>query len=93
MGIFPERHVMKNCLNELMKKRGITTEGLAFQVGIAKNTISKLRNEDIDCRLSTILKLSAFFNVSISEFLGISKNQDFDLFISELKRLMRRYYK
>ena len=84
---------MKNCLNELMKKKGITTQGLAFRSGVAKNTISKLRNEDIDCRLSTIFKLSDFFNVSIAEFLGISKNQDFDLFIAELRKLVRRFYK
>ena len=92
-GNFPKKgYYMKNCLNELMKKKGITTEGLSLRCGVAKNTISKLRNDDVDCRISTILKLTDFFNVSISEFLGISEKCNFDFFLSELKRLIRRYY-
>lgn len=59
-----------NRLYDLMEERRLTTEMLSEQAGIGVNTISRLRNEDVDCKLSTVIKLSDYFGVTIEEFLN-----------------------
>ena len=80
-----------NRLNELMKKEGISNEELAFQTGVAKNTISRLRNEDVNCKVFTIKNLTDFFNVSFDYFLGfntqeIEIEQIIEIITAELRR-------
>ena len=77
-----------NKLNELMKKRGLTNEVLSGFTQVSVNVISKMRNEDINCTLSTICKLCDFFSVSIDEFLG--KKTEFQL--EEFVDYIRRYF-
>lgn len=82
-----------NRLNELMKERFLTNEELSFKSKIGVNTISKLRNEDFNCKIYTILRLSDFFNVSVDYFLGRnSKNFDIEKLIKIINYDIRRCY-
>lgn len=82
-----------NRLNELMKKEGISNEELAFQTDIAKNTISRLRNEDINCKIFTILKLTEHFNVSVDYFLGFNTQKiEIEQIIKIITAELRRCY-
>ena len=82
-----------NKLNDLMKENALTNEELSFKTDIAKNTISKLRNEDFNCKILTIKKLTDFFNVSFDYFLGYgSKNIDVEKIIQTIINEIRRYY-
>lgn len=59
-----------NKLYDLMKEQRLTAEMLSEQAGISVNTISRLRNEDVNCRLSTLIKLSNYFGITIEDFLN-----------------------
>lgn len=59
-----------NKLYDLMKEQGLTAAILSEQAGIGVNTISRLRNEDFNCKLSTVIKLSDYFGITIEDFLN-----------------------
>ena len=82
-----------NRLNELMQENSLTNEELSFQTDIAKNTISKLRNEDFNCKIFTIKKLTEFFNVSFDYFLGYgNQNANIEKLIKIITNEIRRCY-
>lgn len=82
-----------NRLNELMKERLLTNEELSFRTKIGVNTISKLRNENFNCKIYTILRLADYFNISIDYFLGRnSKNFDIEKLIKIINDDIRRCY-
>ena len=82
-----------NKLNDLMNESNITNEELSFKTGVALNTISKLRNQDVNCRILTIKRLSDYFNISIEFFLGYkTKNFDIEKFIKIITEEIRRCY-
>lgn len=82
-----------NRLNELMQENSLTNEELSFQTDIAKNTISKLRNEDFNCKIFTIKKLTEFFNVSFDYFLGYgNQNTNIEKLIKIITNEIRRCY-
>ena len=59
-----------NRLYELMKSYGVTSEELTELTGVSRNTISRLRNEDFNCKIDTLSRLAGFFRISIDEFLN-----------------------
>ena len=94
MGIFVhERGIfkMKNILNDLMKQQGIVTEKLSVDTGVSRNTISRLRNDDFDCKISTVTKLAIYFNISVDEFLGMPPTCGAKKAIHEICEVIRRY--
>lgn len=44
-------------IQEMRKKRGMTQEQLALKCGTSKTYISKIKNNAIDIRLSTLIRI------------------------------------
>ncbi len=59
---------MKNKLNNLIKKSGITQYQLAIFLNIDKNHLSKIKKGEIDISLDLIQKLSNLFCVPMDYF-------------------------
>ena len=65
-----------NRLYELMKSYGVTSEELTEFTGVSKNTISRLRNEDFNCKIETLSRLAGFFRISIDELLNRKEQEN-----------------
>lgn len=61
-----------NRIAELRKEKGLTLQQVADAIGVGNNTISRYENGKREPKLETWIKLSNFFNVSISYLQGIS---------------------
>ncbi len=58
---------MKNCLEELRKKSGITQEILAVRLEVSRQTIGSLESGRYNPSILLAFKRARFFNVTIEE--------------------------
>ncbi len=58
---------MKNRLEELRKKSGVTQEILADRLEVSRQTISSLESGRYNPSITLAFKLARFFNVTIEE--------------------------
>jgi putative transcriptional regulator len=58
---------MKNILEELRKKNGISQERLAAAMGVSRQTINALENGKYNPSIKLAFKLARFFGLSIEE--------------------------
>ena len=83
-------------LKELRKKKGLTLEELAKEIGVTKATISRWESGERGLKISQLQKLADYFNVSVGYLLGntdmprdIVKNynykQEINSFIKDLE--------
>lgn len=62
---------LKENLDLLMSEAGLNAEELSRRIGLPASTIKKIRNrEDANPTLSTLLPLSKYFSLSISQLVG-----------------------
>lgn len=61
------RSLMKNILEELRKKNGISQERLAAAMGVSRQTINALENGKYNPSIKLAFKLARFFGLSIEE--------------------------
>jgi transcriptional regulator with XRE-family HTH domain len=52
------------------KKKGITLEKLAYEVGISKGNLSEIERGMRDCRFSTIIAIAEGLEISVSALLS-----------------------
>ena len=64
--VFPER------LSALMKKRNVTQEGLAHELGVKRQTVSLYKNGQSKPDAEQLKNIAAFFDVSADWLLGLS---------------------
>lgn len=57
-------------LKELRKKKGLTLEELAKEIGVTKATISRWESGERGLKISQLQKLADYFNVSVGYLLG-----------------------
>ena len=58
-------------LYELRKEKNLTQSQLSEALSICKRTISYLEKGERECDFDTLIKISAFFEVSVDFLLGI----------------------
>lgn len=51
----------------LRKKNKLTLVELAYKLGLGKSTIANFENDQINCSLETLDKLSKIFNISLDD--------------------------
>lgn len=59
-------------LRELRKKRDLKQELLADEIGTSQQTVSRIENDKLSMSIETLIRLSAYFNVTTDYLLGIS---------------------
>lgn len=59
-------------LRELRKKRDLKQELLADEIGTSQQTVSRIENDKLSMSVETLIRLSAYFNVTTDYLLGIS---------------------
>ena len=83
-------------LTYLMKEKNINRTELAKQIGIAPSTVNSWYNRNCDnISLSTLIKLSGYFNISMEELINGNPAQsvvfdELEYTISELK-IIRKF--
>lgn len=68
-GNFADR--LQDLINE-KKKENITLQNIADETGILKGSLSKYQNNEVEIRISNLVKLAEYFDVSVDYLLGIS---------------------
>ena len=58
------------CAREARIRAGVTIKELSAHTGIAKNTISRFENGDVDIRISNLEILADALGLSIDEYIG-----------------------
>ena len=57
-------------LTELMKEKNVSQVKLAKHLKVGQQTISKYMNNKIEPRLDAVIKIAAFFEVTVDYLLG-----------------------
>lgn len=65
---------MKNNLRFLMLEQSLSITKLSKEIGISRNTLTKIYYEKNDFSISTLLTLCDFFGCTPNEFLGKGKH-------------------
>ena len=67
---------MKNRLEELRRKKGISQERLAEAMGVSRQTINSLENGRYNPSIKLAFKLARYFDLSIEEiFIYVEYNK------------------
>lgn len=61
------RDILKNCLEELRKQRGIKQEDLASELEVSRQTIGSLENGRYNPSIILAFKIARYFDMSIEE--------------------------
>lgn len=61
------RLLVKNCLEEIRKQKGIKQEDLALALEVSRQTIGSLENGRYNPSIILAFKIAKFFNLSIEE--------------------------
>lgn len=59
-------------LKLLRKKRGISQQKLADQIGVSQQSINKYENHNIEPDIDTLIRIADFFNTSVDYLIGHS---------------------
>ena len=59
-------------LKELRKRRNLIQEQLADEIGTSQQTVSRVEKDKLSMSIETLIRLSAYFNVTTDYLLGIS---------------------
>lgn len=63
-------------IEDLIKERSIKREEVIKKAGISRETLGRIINDpDNDCRISNIVRLCKYFNVSADYLLGLSESK------------------
>lgn len=57
-------------VRKLRAERGLSQEYLAHETGFGRSSLSSIERGKKDVRISTLLKLAAIFEISLSQFLN-----------------------
>ena len=63
-------------ISELRKKKGLTQEQLGKKLNVSYQAVSKWENNLSEPDLETLEKLTDVFEISMSEFFAMSKDND-----------------
>ena len=64
-------------LKELRKQRHLTQQRLALELNMNQNTISRYESGEREADYQTLIRIAAYFNVSIDYLLGRTNNPTF----------------
>lgn len=65
---------MKQKLRDLREDSDLTQKQVAELLGISQGTYSRYESGDLDMPTDVLIKLSAFYHVSIDYLLGVTQN-------------------
>lgn len=65
---------MKQKLRDLREDSDLTQKQIAELLGISQGTYSRYESGDLDMPTDVLIKLSAFYHVSIDYLLGVTQN-------------------
>lgn len=85
-----ENRTFSNNLRMLIESRGMTIQGFGMEVNIPTATLSRYLTGDREPKLSYVLKIANYFNVSLDWLFGISGEQ-FDVFPQEIREIASLY--
>ncbi len=61
-------------LKELRKKRNISQQKLAIELGMNQNSISRYENGEREAEYNTLIAFAEYFSVSVDYLLGRTEN-------------------
>ncbi len=70
------REQLANRIRELRIERHYTQEDLEDISGISRRGIGYIENAEVDIKLSTLVKLSASFQISLAELLNFNEESE-----------------
>ena len=81
---------MGNNLRSVRKKKGISLQEIADNIGVSKSFLSQVENGKTSPSLSTLKEITGYLNISISSLLEADQAWDVPL-VSKKDRKMMRY--